>query len=108
MPLSPTMARSIDELRARAGELFDRARGETTDQLAQFSGRSASWVDEAGRSVADNAVTMTEQLTEAAGQRVERLADRLAGTVCQWTEGLGDRMVKLGEELAKPRPTERG
>lgn len=57
----------VDVLRARAGELFDRARAETTDEVARLSGRGADWIDEAGQLLGDAAVTIATRLTAAAG-----------------------------------------
>lgn len=100
MSLHPAMTRSIDQLRSRAGELLDRARSETTEQVAHISGRGAGWVDEAGQALAGYA----ENLAEAAGARATRVAGGVAGAVDRWTTNLGDRMVRLGAGLTGPRP----
>ena len=83
--------------------MFERTRADIMDQVAHLSGRGASWVDEAGRTLADSTVTLATQLTETAGQRANHAADRVAGVVGRWTEQLGDRMIRLGEQVAAPR-----
>lgn len=103
MPLPQPVRRSLGTLRDQAGDLADRARDEAADQAAQLSGRGAGWLDEAGQLVADGAVTITAQLTKAAGAGAARLADRVATTVDHWGNGLGDRIVRLGEEIARLR-----
>ncbi|WP_236795423.1 hypothetical protein [Amycolatopsis sp. GM8] len=103
MPIPTDLSRLIRDLRVRAGGLAERARTETSEQLARFSGRGAAWVDEAGDLLAERAATAGARFTEAAAERGARLSTGVAATVDRWSGNLANRMVHLGEELSRPR-----
>lgn len=96
MPLPSLLAGPAEVLRTQAGDLFDRARAEAMDRVAQLAGRGADRIDGAGQALADETVSAAEQLTTAA----DRVAGQVAGTIGRWSTALGDRMVRLGEDLA--------
>jgi methyl-accepting chemotaxis protein len=104
----------IRTVRTESGTLLDRAIGEAAEQIAQFSGRAASWADQAGeavaevgeeaattaatasRSAADSAAETAEWYAGHAGGRLTRAAGRCAGS-------LSDFVLRIGDAVSDPR-----
>ncbi|HEX3786982.1 MAG TPA: hypothetical protein VHW44_03910 [Pseudonocardiaceae bacterium] len=103
MLISAPIAQLIDTARGQAGALLNRVRGEAGEHLAQLSGRTAGWADEAGDAVAvitDAAAVTAGQVSrdavDAADRYAERTRDRVTRLSYRWTENLGDHLVRLG------------
>ncbi len=82
-------------------QLIDRARDVAAEGVAQLSGRTAQWLDDAGETLAEatDSVAMTAarvsgETGEAAGRYAARACDWLAGTVSRWGEQVAERVSR--------------
>jgi hypothetical protein len=114
MPDTAPFAQLTDTVRTQASALLSRARSDASDQVAQLSGRAASWADQAGiavaavseeaaaaageasRGAADTAARTAERYATLASDRVTRVAGRV-------THGIGELFLRAGEALTDPR-----
>jgi len=115
MASSVPFTQLIQTVRTQADALLDRARSETADQIAQFSGRAASWADQAGAAAAE----VSEETAATVGSAGRSAAETAAGTADRYARRTGDCLarvtgrsahslseflLRVGDALTEPRP----
>lgn len=113
MPSSAPFTQLIRTVRTESGTLLDRAIAEAGEQIAQFSGRAASWADQAGEAVAEvgdeaatTAATASRSAAENAAETAERYAgqagSRLAWAAGRCAESLSEIVLRIGDAVSSP------
>jgi ubiquinone biosynthesis protein UbiJ len=108
------LSQLVNTVRTQASALLGRARSETADQIAQLSGRAASWADQAGEAVGEASEeaaasvssagrSAADTAAESAERYVQLAGDRLARATGRATHSLGELALRLGEAITDSR-----
>lgn len=111
MPVTEPFRQLVQTIRTQAGTLLERSQNETSEQIAQFSGRAASWAEQAGVAIgqiSEEAAAALGSLGHGAADRAERYAqqagERLAQGAGRAAHGLSELALRAGENLTETPP----
>jgi hypothetical protein len=118
MPSSTSFTQLIREVHTESVALLDRTLGDAADALAHFSGRAASWADQAGLAVAEageeaaaTAATASRSAADTAADTAERYAShagsRLTKAAARCAENLSEFVLRIGDAVSEPSEPQR-
>lgn len=105
------MRHLFQTVRTQTSALLERSQNEAAEQIAQFSGRAASWADQAGAAigeVSEETAATVGSVGHSAADIAERYALRAGALLAQeagrWAHGLSELALRAGENLTEDRP----
>jgi hypothetical protein len=113
VPVPDSVAELIDTARSEVSVLLNRVRAGVAEHVAQLSGHTAGWVDDAGDAVGvvtaaatTTVARLSHRAAEAVSESTGQACGQLARTASRWSEDLGDQVVRArraGHDLARTR-----
>ncbi|SFS87634.1 hypothetical protein [Saccharopolyspora flava] len=97
MPVPEAFSKLVDTTVAQTAKFYEQVRQDGAEHVARFSGRAASWADQAGAATAD----FTEDAATKAAAVSRTAADKVATATSGLAENVGERIIRLGEKLTR-------
>lgn len=97
MPVPEAFSKLVDSTVAQTAKFYEQVREDAAEHVARFSGRAASWADQAGAATAE----FTEDAATKAAAVSRTAADRVAHATSGLADNVGERIIRVGERLSR-------